>query len=216
MTEEKQPRRGPRITRVYTKTGDSGETGLVGGQRVPKTNARIESYGQVDELSSFLGQARLELEGERARFTRSTDADIVAGQLRFIQNQLFTLGGDLATRLEDRHPAMPVIGDEHLEYLESLCDAFNADLEPLKDFILPGGSRTAAAIHVCRTVCRRAERHVVRLSHSEEIGAFPHVYLNRLSDAFFVLGRWVNMRMGVSEYQWDRSAARPPLPGGEG
>ena len=204
-------RRGLRITRVYTKTGDDGETGLVGGQRVAKNHPRIEAYGNVDELSSALGHARMELEGEEARFSSVEDARLLADHLQYIQNQLFTLGGDLATRPEDRHPSMPVIGASCIDYLERVCDRFNGDLEPLRDFILPGGTRTAASLHVARTVCRRAERGVAALGLEEELGAFVAIYLNRLSDALFVLARWANARMGVAEFTWARSLPEPPL-----
>ncbi len=211
MTDAPSERKTPRITRVYTKTGDKGETGLVGGQRVPKSHPRIEAYGTVDELASALGVARLELEGEKARFTPVECADQLAAHLKFIQNQLFTLGGDLATRAEDRHPMMPIIGETHIGYLERLCDAFNAELPPLKDFILAGGTRTAAALHVARTICRRAERVVHSLADEEKIGTPPLVYLNRLSDALFVLARWTNARQGVEEFIWQRDLEEPGM-----
>lgn len=211
MTPSSSPRTGPRITKVYTKTGDSGETGLVGGQRVAKNHPRIEAYGTVDELSAALGTARVELESERGRFPDSADAEKLAAHLKFIQNQLFTLGGDLATRLEDRHPMMPVMRGEEIAYLERLCDAFNADLPPLADFILPGGSRTSAALHVARTVCRRGERVLIHLALTEDIGEPPLVYLNRLSDALFVLARWANERMGIEEFTWKRDFVEPEM-----
>lgn len=206
-------RKGLRITRVYTKTGDKGETGLVGGQRVPKDHPRIEAYGTVDELAAALGVARVELEGERARFRDAADAETLAAHMRYIQNQLFTLGGDLATRLEDRHPMMPILNGSPIEYLERLCDGFNGSLPPLKDFILAGGSRTATALHVARTVCRRAERVLARLAREEDIGEHSAIYVNRLSDALFVLARWANARMGVEEYLWDRTLDEPPIGG---
>lgn len=215
MSEPATPpteRAGYRITRVYTKTGDAGETGLVGGQRVAKDHPRIESYGTVDELSSALGVARLELDAELSRFPNRADATLLAAHLQFIQNQLFTLGGDLATRIEDRHPMMPVIKAENIAYLERVCDAFNAGLPALKDFILPGGTRTGAALHVARTVCRRAERALLELQRQEPIGEFPIVYLNRLSDALFVLARWVNHQAGIPEFAWKRDLAEPGLP----
>ena len=209
--EQRSERPGMRITKVYTKTGDQGETGLAGGQRVLKDHPRITAYGTVDELSSSLGLARTELEGELERFKTLADAKKLRDHLKFIQNQLFTLGGDLATRFEDRHPMMPVITDDELGYLERLCDAFNADLPPLKDFILPGGSRTAAALHTARTVCRRGERDLLKLSREEDIGELPLKYLNRLSDGLFVLARWANHAMGVEEFIWDRNFDEPDL-----
>ncbi|MGF1572370.1 MAG: cob(I)yrinic acid a,c-diamide adenosyltransferase [Sumerlaeia bacterium] len=201
-----------RITKVYTKTGDRGETGLVGGQRVAKYNLRIESYGTVDELTSTLGVARLENKADQNRYQNPADVELVEWHLDFIQHQLFVLGGDLATRVEDRHPLMPVIREEHVDYMERLIDAFNQDLPPLKDFILPGGSRTAAQLHICRTVSRRAERLVCHLAAEEEVDVQALIYLNRLSDALFVLARWVNLKMGVRETTWNRKLIEPPLP----
>jgi len=201
-----------RITRVYTRSGDDGHTGLVGGQRVPKTNPRIQAYGTTDELSSFIGWARQELASERDRFASPADADLVDALLEYLGNKLFTLGGDLATRLEDRHPMMPVIVDADIEWLEQVCDAYNEPLPPLKDFILPGGSRTASALHVARTIARRAEREVLQLQAVEETGGLPARYLNRLSDALFVVARWVNLKMSVTEVIWRRDLALPKLP----
>lgn len=200
-----------RITKVYTKTGDDGTTGLVGGQRVPKWDPRIEAYGTSDELMSVLGWARQELKGESARFADIGDVRKVDHLLEFLGNKLFTLGGDLATRVSDRHPMMPVITGEDIVYLEKVCDAYNAQLEPLKDFILPGGSRTAAALHVARTICRRAERAVLMLAEKEETGEVGK-YLNRLSDALFVVARWVNLKMQVPDVTWNRDLPEPPLP----
>jgi cob(I)alamin adenosyltransferase len=205
-------REGFRITKVYTKSGDRGETGLVGGQRVAKYNLRIESYGTVDELSSHMGLLRSFCREERALFTNPADAELLDWHLDYIQHQLFVLGGDLATRLEDRHPMMPVIKATHVDYMERLCDAFNANLPPLKDFILPGGSRTSAQLHVCRTVCRRAERLICHLSAEEEIDDHAQIYLNRLSDALFVLGRWATQQMAKRESIWLRKLIEPPLP----
>lgn len=207
-----RPREGFRITKVYTKTGDRGETGLVGGQRVAKYNLRIESYGTVDELTSTLGVARLENKADAPRYKNPADVELLEWHLDYIQHQLFVLGGDLATRVEDRHPLMPVIKAEHIDYMERLIDAFNLDLPPLKDFILPGGSRTAAQLHISRTVARRAERLICHLAADEEIDDHALVYLNRLSDALFVLARWVNLKMDVRESIWNRKLIEPPLP----
>ena len=201
-----------RITRVYTKSGDDGTTGLVGGQRVPKYDPRIEAYGTVDELASILGWARQEVVQEAVRFTDRQDAARLDALLEFLGNKLFTLGGDLATRLEDRHPMMPVIRTEDIDQLERVCDAYNEHLPPLKDFILPGGSRSSSALHVARTVARRAERSVVALSEHEETGGLPAKYLNRLSDALFVVARWVNHKQRVEEVIWRRELAEPELP----
>ncbi len=211
-TPKRGERKGFRITSVYTKTGDRGNTGLVGGRRVPKNHPRIAAYGTVDELAAALGMCRLEAIGEAARFESEADADRLAEHLKYIQNQLFTLGGDLATPIADRHRQMAVISEKETGYLERLCDAFNGDLPPLADFILAGGSRTAGSLHVARTVCRRCEREVHGLSESEEIGESPLVYLNRLSDALFVLARWTNSRLGVPEFTWHKSLEEPAFP----
>lgn len=202
-----------RITRVYTRSGDDGTTGLVGGQRVPKDNARIEAYGTSDELMSIIGWIRAELAEERSRFSSTSDATGLDQLLEFIGNKLFTLGGDLATRIPDRHPLMPVIVAADIEFLERVCDAYNEDLPALKDFVLPGGSRTAAALHVARTVARRAERTVITLQASEETGGLPAKYLNRLSDALFILARWTLNRMTIPEVIWRRDLPEPRLPG---
>lgn len=201
-----------RITRVYTKSGDDGTTGLVGGQRVPKDDPRIEAYGTVDELMAFVGVARQELAGESANFRDPAHAAQLDALLEYIANKLFTLGADLATRIPDRHPAMAVITAEDITWLESVCDACNESLEPLKDFVLPGGSRTAAALHVTRTVARRAERVIAVLSRTEDVGPHVGVYTNRLSDAFFVLSRWVNAEMNRPEVIWRRGLPTPELP----
>ncbi|MCB2154914.1 cob(I)yrinic acid a,c-diamide adenosyltransferase [bacterium] len=209
--EEQAPAR-LRITRVYTKTGDDGKTGLVGGQRVGKNDPRIEAYGTVDELAAALGAARLAVETENGQFESIEQAEMLDSHLQFIQNQLFTLGGDLATQLEDRHPQMPLIGEAETAYLERLCDSFNAELEPLQDFILAGGSSTAVALHQARTIARRAERRTVTLSMIENIGPHATVYLNRLSDALFVLARWANRHQGMDETTWQRDQPEPAMP----
>ncbi|MBI5154861.1 cob(I)yrinic acid a,c-diamide adenosyltransferase [Candidatus Poribacteria bacterium] len=207
-----RPREGNRITRVYTKSGDDGTTGLVGGTRVSKAHPRLDAYGTVDELSSALGLARAALEGERGKFNHPAGAETLAAHLGFLQNHLFTLGGDLATPRADRHPMMPVITGEHIAYLESVCDSVTANLPPLRDFVLPGGTRTSSALHLARTICRRAERIVARVPESEELGTEVVIYLNRLSDALFVLARWANKRMVVEEPVWQRDMAEPPMP----
>lgn len=202
-----------RISRVYTKTGDKGETGLAGGQRVPKNHPRIEAYGVGDELMAALGAVRLELDGERERFDSEEDARRIDTLLEFLQNELFTLNGDLATRIEDRHPQMDVINEEKVAWLEKVCDVYNEELPPLADFVLPGGSRTGVALNTARTITRRAERAAYTLSCHDQIG--PHVirYLNRLSDVLFVLGRWVNGKMGLDEVIWRKGLERPDLGG---
>jgi len=186
----------PRITKVYTRTGDDGTTSLGGGRRVPKDSDRIEAYGTVDELNSAIGVALAEgLVPE------------VAGPLARIQNDLFHLGADLCILEEDkaRVPA-PRIEARHIDELERLMDQFSESLAPLENFILPGGSPGAAALHLARTICRRAERLVVALSRKEAVGEHTVPYLNRLSDALFVMARFENLRSGVPDVLWDSRA----------
>ncbi len=186
----------PRITRVYTRTGDDGSTGLGGGQRVPKDSARIEAYGTVDELNSTLGVALASGLDER-----------LAAALRRIQNELFHLGSDLCYREEDKaRKPVPVIGQRHVDALEELLDELTDRLGPLTNFILPGGSPGAAQLHVARTVCRRAERLLIALARQEPIGPFVVPYVNRLSDALFVMARYENQAKGLADVFWDSRA----------
>ncbi len=186
----------PRITRVYTKTGDDGTTGLGGGQRVGKDALRIEAYGTVDELNSQLGVVLAAGVGEA-----------VGRALGAIQNELFHLGSDLCILEEDKAkmPA-PRIEERHVAALERLMDRLSAQLPPLENFILPGGSPGAAQLHVARTVCRRAERRLVALARDEKVGDWTVRYLNRLSDALFVMARHENKRVGTPDVLWDSRA----------
>ncbi len=197
-----------RITKVYTKTGDGGRTRLVGGQQVSKGHLRIESYGTTDELNAILGLART----FNARSEASPEAVArIDEMLRRVQNDLFNLGSDLATLPHDRWPGMPRVGDEDIARLEGWIDSLNEDLGPLKEFILPGGGPVGAFFHQARTVCRRAERVLVRLMEEDpEIGLDPMRYLNRLSDWLFVAGRWAAQQLGEQEYLWDRPGERKP------
>lgn len=190
-----------RINKVYTRTGDRGDTALVGGHRVPKDSLRIEAYGSIDELNSIVGLARVFNEesldaGEAHRFL-----DEVLCQ---IQDELFDLGSELATPPEFFQQGMYRVGSGEIARLEKLMDKCQKDLEPLKSFILPGGGRVGAYLHQCRTVCRRAERDVLRLSRAEEINSEVIKYVNRLSDLFFVLSRWIAKQTGEREYLWQR------------
>src|SRR5215216_3756558 len=200
------------ITRVYTRTGDRGETGLVGGTRVPKDSLRIEAYGTTDELNAIVGLVRTFNEERLAEGEHHRWLDEV---LRKIQNQLFDLGSELATPPGGEYEGMFHFTEAEVRGLEELMDHCQADLEPLKSFTLPGGGRINAFMHQARTVCRRAERQVLRLSREEAINEWDLKYLNRLSDAFFVLGRWVAKHMGEKEYLWERglSAHRRPRKG---
>jgi cob(I)alamin adenosyltransferase len=189
------------ITRVYTRTGDGGDTALVGGQRVPKDSPRIEAYGTMDELNAIVGIVRTFNEERLADGPRHRWLDDV---LRKIQNQLFDLGSELATPPGAEYEGMFRIGAGEVKGLEELMDGCQKDLEPLKSFTLPGGGRINAFLHQARTVCRRLERQVVRLAREEAVNEWDIKYVNRLSDAFFVLGRWVAKHMGEKEYLWER------------
>ena len=192
------------INRVYTRRGDSGETGLVGGQRVPKDSPRIEAYGAVDELNAFLGSARATAESLAAG---NTDVAALAEILLRVQHELFNLGSILATLPADVHPKQPRVTEAEISQLESEMDRMNAELEELRSFVLPGGSRLNAELHVCRTVCRRAERAVVALGRAEEIPQEAIRYLNRLGDALFVWSRWASRQAEVAETLWEPNRA---------
>jgi len=190
-----------RITRVYTRTGDKGDTALVGGKRVPKDSPRIDAYGTIDELNSIVGLARVFNEesldaGEAHQF--------LDGVLCRIQDELFDIGSELATPPEFFQEGMFRVSEEEITRLEKLMDECQEDLETLKSFILPGGGRIGAYLHQCRTVCRRAEREILRLSRTEEINDCVIKYVNRLSDLFFVLSRWIAKQTGAAEYLWQR------------
>ena len=182
--------------KIYTKDGDAGETGLYGGSRVPKDAVRIQALGAVDELNAALGVA----------LTLLTDAEIQSVVTR-IQGELFELGADLATPLEQGN-TVPRMQPSETARLEAEIDRFEAELAPLRHFILPGGSPGGAALHLARAVCRRAERPLVTLAFSESLNPEAGRYLNRLSDHLFVLARLVNQRAGVPETIWER----PPKP----
>lgn len=193
-----------RLNRIYTRTGDGGQTRLAGGQQVGKDHPRIEAYGTVDELMAALGAVWAEC--KRA----SAPADVLARidtHVRRIQNELFNLGAELATLPADRRPDSPGVAARHVEALEAHIDEMNDELEPLTSFVLPGGSALAAQIHVARTVCRRAEREVIRLGGAEPLPAEAVRYLNRLSDYLFVASRWVAHKSGEAEPLWQPEKA---------
>jgi cob(I)alamin adenosyltransferase len=199
-----------RITKVYTRTGDKGDTHLVGGKRVPKDDPRIESYGTIDELNSILGVVRACNDAAPT----SPIASRLDAILRQVQNELFDLGSELATPPDAEWEGMIRVGDEQVTVLERTIDECQEDLEPLKSFILPGGGTIAAFLHQARTVCRRAERDILRLRRRETIGDGPLRYVNRLSDLLFVLSRWVSKHLGEREYLWEKGlnlpTGRPP------
>jgi cob(I)alamin adenosyltransferase len=183
---------GNRLSRIYTRTGDDGTTGLGDGTRVPKDSERVIAYGTIDELNSIIGMLLAE-----------SVPDEISRVLSEVQHHLFDLGGELCI------PGHQAINAQHITWLEHVLDRLNEDLPPLKDFILPGGSRSAATCHLARTVCRRAERCTLTLSKREEIPPFSVPYLNRLSDLLFVIARVIAMSAGGSEVLWQKN--RPPL-----
>jgi cob(I)alamin adenosyltransferase len=182
------------LNRIYTKTGDQGQTHLAGGQRVSKDSVRIECYGTVDELNAFTGMAAI---------SAAESVPSLAPILRRVQHELFNLGSILATKPEDVHPNQARVTEIEIRQLETEIDGMNADLAPLRSFVLPGGTRLNTELHACRTICRRAERIAVALSRAEPIPPEVVQYLNRLSDAFFVWSRWVNHVLGVDEVLWE-------------
>jgi cob(I)alamin adenosyltransferase len=198
MSEQKFDEPRLALNRIYTKTGDKGETHLAGGQRVAKDSLRIECYGTVDELNAFVGMASVSAAGS---------VPSLETILRRVQHELFNLGSILATRPEDVHPKQARITEVEIAQLEREIDAANAELQPLRSFVLPGGSRLNTELHACRTICRRAERLAVRLSREEQVPPEAIQYLNRLSDAFFVWSRWANHALGVGEVLWEPNQA---------
>jgi cob(I)alamin adenosyltransferase len=182
------------LNRIYTKTGDQGQTHLAGGQRVSKDSARIECYGTVDELNAFTGMAAI---------SAAESVPSLVPILRRVQHELFNLGSILATLPEDVHPNQARVTEIEIRQLETEIDRMNAALAPLRSFVLPGGTRLNTELHACRTICRRAERIAVALSRVEPIPPEAIQYLNRLSDAFFVWSRWVNHELGVPEVLWE-------------
>lgn len=180
---------GHRLSKIYTKTGDDGTTGLGDGSRVAKDNLRVEAYGTVDELNSFVGLLRAELD----------DTHAMQGLLSKIQHELFDLGGELCI------PNFILIKQESISRLEQAIDELNETLPALKDFILPAGGKAASTCHIARSVCRRAERRVYSLSQSESVSPLALHYLNRLSDYLFVAARILAREHGGSEVLWQRS-----------
>lgn len=192
------------ISKVYTKFGDKGETMLADGTTVPKTAARVQAYGEVDELNATIGLVRLELSREpRADQAPELTTDI-DGTLGRVQQELFNLGAELATPAAVDGNSKLKVTDSHIERLEQAIDRLNEDLEPLQSFILPGGGPVGTASHLARTVCRRAERRVVGLAHEHPIRPETQRYLNRLSDYLFVLGRAAARAYGYDEVLWDQ------------
>ncbi|MEX2299989.1 MAG: cob(I)yrinic acid a,c-diamide adenosyltransferase [Bryobacterales bacterium] len=192
------------LNRIYTKRGDQGETSLVNGRAVPKDDVKIEAYGTVDELNAFVGAACVtaqELAPSHAALQR-----LIVILVR-VQHELFNLGSVLATDPGEVHPRQPQVGDRDIEQLETEIDEMNASLGKLRSFVLPGGCRLNTDLHLCRTVCRRAERLCVALGRNEQVPSAALRYLNRLSDAFFVWSRWASQQLGEPEVLWDPNRA---------
>lgn len=188
----------PSKTKIYTKTGDKGTTRLVDGSCVEKFNPRVEAYGTVDELNSWIGEVRQRLAGE----PRLAEAD---GFWELVQNQLFNLGSRLACEKDETLAMLPSIDTAHIEKLERQLDAWDEELPELRQFILPAGHPSACALHLARTVCRRAERRTAEVSSKDPRFESCLIYLNRLSDVLFVAARWANHRSGVGDVTWKKS-----------
>jgi cob(I)alamin adenosyltransferase len=197
------------LNRIYTRTGDRGETHFAGGQRVSKDDPRIAAYGTVDELNAFVGVARTTAD---ALATKSAELAALAKILKRVQHELFNLGSILATLPADVHPKQARITAAEIEQLEGEIDRANEALAPLRSFVLPGGSRLDAELHVARTVCRRAERELVTLAREADVPPEALHYLNRLSDALFVWSRWANHIQGAQETLWEPNAASSGQP----
>jgi cob(I)alamin adenosyltransferase len=180
--------------KIYTKTGDTGNSGLFGGRRVPKNDARLEAYGTLDELNAQLGLLLCE------KVAPQTRATVV-----WLQNTLFIAGADLATpfSVEEKTGKAQRISDEHIAKAETFIDAYEAELPELRNFILPGGTRAAALLHIARTVCRRAERVIVCAQQKDEINEKLLIFVNRISDLLFVLSRYENHSSGIADTKWE-------------
>lgn len=183
-------------SKIYTRGGDLGTTSLIGGARVQKCCLRLESYGTIDELNAHLGLLSAMLEG--------TEVDIPTP---FLQSCLFDVGTHLAMPCEEHTPASDTLSAHSVEHLEQLIDALDQQLEPLHTFILPGGCPAAAQCHVCRTVCRRAERYIVALAGESPVSPTVQAFVNRLSDYFFVLARVINKKCGITEISWQKNCS---------
>ncbi len=194
-----------RITKVYTRTGDAGKTRLAGGQQVWKDSLRVEAYGTVDELNASIGVVRAM---NADMLDEYSAAAILEEELRWVQNKLFDVGSILATAPGQTFKNMPQVAAKDVTRLEKLIDRCQKDLEPLKEFILPGGGKVSGFLHQARTVCRRAERLCVQLSREEPVDPTIIKFVNRLSDTLFVLARWVAKTQGEPEFLWERDVAK--------
>lgn len=194
-----------RITKVYTRTGDAGKTRLAGGQQVWKDSPRVDAYGTIDELNAAVGVVRVMNSGVGSEHSAAAQLE---DELRWVQNRLFDIGSLLATAPGQTFKNMPQVEAKDVTRLEQMIDRCQEDLEPLKEFILPGGGKVSGFLHQARTVCRRAERLCVALSKTEPVDPMIVKFVNRLSDALFVLARWVSKTQGEPEFLWERDVAR--------
>lgn len=194
-----------RITKVYTRTGDAGKTRLAGGQQVWKDSLRVEAYGTIDELNASVGVVRVMNADVVDEYSAAAQLE---DELRWVQNKLFDVGSILATAPGQTFKNMPQVSARDVTRLEKLIDLCQKDLEPLREFILPGGGKVSGFLHQARTVCRRAERLCVALSKTEPVDSTIIKFVNRLSDALFVLARWVSKTQGEPEFLWERDAAK--------
>ena len=194
-----------RITKVYTRTGDAGKTRLAGGQQVWKDSPRVDAYGTIDELNAAVGVVRVMNSGVGSEHSAAAQLE---DELRWVQNKLFDIGSILATAPGQTFKNMPQVEAKDVTRLEQMIDRCQEDLEPLKEFILPGGGKVSGFLHQARTVCRRAERLCVALSKTEPVDPMIVKFVNRLSDALFVLARWVSKTQGEPEFLWERDVAK--------
>jgi len=194
-----------KITKVYTRSGDSGTTGLVGGKRLPKDHPRIMAYGTVDELNSVLGIV-LSFLFQKKESTRRKKLGVI---LEAIQQKLFDMGSQLATLPGDEYDGQIYLKHVDTAWLEGIIDSMNEDLKPLKSFILPGGSSLNSFLHLSRTVCRRAEREIIKLNQIDLVSPEIIKFINRLSDFIFVTGRWVTEKLGEHETLWKPGNKNP-------
>ncbi len=182
------------VARIYTRTGDKGETSLLSGLRVKKNNKRILAYGEIDELNSYLGLV-----------VATVEIDDIRNLLLKVQGELFSFGAELSAQTEEKIAKLPSrLTKEAIELIEKEIDRYNELLPPLREFILPGGSVSSAHLHVARTICRRAERSLIALAQDEAINPILLAYLNRLSDLLFVLARYVNFKLGIKDEPWGK------------
>jgi len=194
-----------KITKVYTRSGDSGTTGLVGGKRLPKDHPRIMAYGTVDELNSVIGIV-LSFLLQKKESTRRKELAVI---LEAIQQKLFDMGSQLATLPGDEYKGQIYLKPEDTVWLEGIIDSMNEELQPLKSFILPGGTPLNSFLHLSRTVCRRAEREIIKLNQIDLVSPEIIKFINRLSDFLFVTGRWVTEKLGENEILWKPGKKNP-------